>query len=115
MDVLKERLCVMDEHTTSKLDELLNRTDNVDKLQNYVDCLECSPIAESCQEYYISLSKVNVIGKAELIRRTNMDSSYGYQLLKGTRSPGRDKIILLCLAAGLDLVETQRALQSAKE
>ena len=62
-----------------------------------------------------SLPKTKAIGRAELIRRTNMDRSYGYQLLKGTRSPGRDKILLFCVAAKLDLHETQRALKCGGE
>ena len=31
--------------------------------------------------------------------------------MKGTRSPGRDKILRLCLAAGLTFKETTRALE----
>ena len=31
--------------------------------------------------------------------------------MKGTRSPGRDKVLRLCLAAGLNLRETTRALE----
>ena len=53
--------------------------------------------------------------KAALIRRTGIERTYGYQLLKGMRSPGRDKVLLFCLAAGLDLHETQRALRAAGE
>ena len=34
-----------------------------------------------------------------------------YQVMKGTRSPGRDKVLRLCLAAGLNLKETTRALE----
>ena len=34
-----------------------------------------------------------------------------YQVMKGTRSPGRDKVLRLCLGAGLTLRETTRALE----
>lgn len=36
--------------------------------------------------------------------------TYAYQILNGTKNPGRDKILALCIAAGVDYEETQRAL-----
>lgn len=105
----------MEKHTTEKLTEVLRQVDTTDRLQEYMDKLEEKPACLSFQEYFNSLPQMDEIGKAELIRRTNIERSYGYQLLKGTRSPGRDKIILFCMAAGLDLHETQRALKCAGE
>ena len=35
--------------------------------------------------------------------------------MNGSKRPGRDKILALCIAAGLDLKETKRALESAGE
>ena len=66
-------------------------------------------------QYFNSLPQVSSLDKAELIRRTNIERSYGYQILKGTRSPGRDKVLLLCICAVLNLHETQRALRCAGE
>lgn len=105
----------MDKHTTEKLTEVLHQIDGTAKLQDYVDNLEEKPAWGSFQEYYNSLPKVADMDKADIIRRTNIERSYGYQLLKGTRSPGRDKTLLFCIAAGLDLHETDRALRSAGE
>lgn len=36
--------------------------------------------------------------------------NYGYQILNGTKTPGRDKIIAICLSLALSLEDTQRAL-----
>ncbi len=105
----------MDKETTEKLTDVLRQIDRMDDLQKYVDGLEENPVYDSFQEYYNSLPKVKEAEKAALIRRTGIERTYGYQLLKGTRSPGRDKVILFCLAAGLDLHETQRALRAAGE
>lgn len=105
----------MDKHTTDKLTDVLREVHNTDDLQQYMDKLEDTPAYGSFQEYFNSLPQMETIGKAELIRRTNIERSYGYQLLKGTRSPGRDKILLFCLAAGLDLHRTQRALKAGQE
>ena len=48
---------------------------------------------------------------SELIGKSGLERSYYYQVMKGTRSPGRDKVLRLCLAAGLSLRETTRALE----
>lgn len=105
----------MERDTTEKLTDVLRQIDRTDDLQKYVDSIEEKPVYESFQEYYNSLPQVEATGKATLIRRAGIERSYGYQLLKGTRSPGRDKVILFCIAAKLDLHETQRALRAAGE
>ena len=105
----------MEKHTTEKLAEKLRQISHADKLSEYVEELDDDPAYGSFQEYYNSLPMVAEIDKAELIRRTNIERSYGYQLLKGTRSPGRNKALLFCIAAGLDLHETDRALRAAGE
>ncbi|MEE3472219.1 MAG: XRE family transcriptional regulator, partial [Butyrivibrio hungatei] len=43
--------------------------------------------------------------------RSSLERSYYYQIMKGTRSPGRDKVLRLCLAAELTLRQTTRALE----
>lgn len=49
----------------------------------------------------------------DIIRRCNLDRSYGYQLFNGTRRPTRDTLIVLSLELGLREWETQRLLQMA--
>ena len=105
----------MDRETTERLTDVLRKIDRTDDLQKYVDDIEKSPVPDSFQSYYNSLPQVKEAEKAALIKRAGIERSYGYQLLKGTRSPGRDKVILFCLAAGLGLHETQRALRAAGE
>ena len=50
-----------------------------------------------------------------LIRKTNIEKSYFYQILNGRRKPGRDKIILIAIALGLTKDETQKLLKIGKE
>ena len=54
------------------------------------------------------------ITAANLIAAAQIQRNYGYQILDGRRSPSRDKVISLCLALKLDLLETQRALTLTK-
>ena len=65
----------------------------------------------SFPKYFESLESVQALGSGELIKRSSLERSYYYQIMKGTRSPGRDKVLRLCLAAGLTLRETTRALE----
>ncbi len=49
----------------------------------------------------------------DIIRRCNLDRSYGYQLFNGTRRPTRDTLMVLALELGLRDREAQRLLQLA--
>ena len=61
-------------------------------------------------EYFQSLDKVKRMTNAELIRNSDLEKSYFYQIMKGNRVPSRDKAIRLCLGAGLNLAEASQAL-----
>ena len=53
------------------------------------------------------------LSHAEVIRRLNVERSYGYQLLNGKRVPTREQMIKLGLLFGLALEEMQRFLKTA--
>ena len=63
------------------------------------------------KDYYKSLPEVKALKSARIIERSGINRTYYYQLMDGTRSPGRDKILLLCLAARLPLNKVQRSLE----
>lgn len=44
---------------------------------------------------------------------SQIQRNYGYQILNGTKTPGRDKVIALCLSLSLSFEDTQRALMLA--
>lgn len=102
-------------NTTDKLTEVLKQIERADQLKEYVDELDGNLPYSNFAEWFMSLENVKRIGKAELIRRSNLDRTYGYQILNGTRQPGRDKILLLCIAAGMTFDEVQRGLKIAGE
>ena len=101
----------MEESTTSNLAKVLTNIDSAQEMEQY---LELPEVVNSCQtfpEYFRSLTAVREMDTGELIRGSGLERSYYYQVMKGTRSPGRDKVLRLCLAAGLNLKETTRALE----
>ena len=105
------------EKTTNELLKLLSSVNTEEQLKEYTEHLkeQSAPqtfhgyLNELIQKYNHSNSIASVIEKS-LIQR-----NYGYQILNGTRLPGRDKIVALSLALNLSLKETQRALTLAGE
>jgi transcriptional regulator with XRE-family HTH domain len=65
--------------------------------------------------YYIDdiLRKKN-LSKSEVLRKANLEESYGYQLLRGGRKLPRDRVIQLSIAMGLNLEETNDFLKQAQ-
>lgn len=55
------------------------------------------------------------ISRAELIKRMNIDRSYGYQLLNGTRRPTRNHVIRMGLLLELDIESFQKLLKTARK
>ena len=101
----------MDETTTKKLSDVLSNIDNTRDMEKFMEEPKVVDSFKSFPDYYRSLSSVQQLESSELIQKSGLERSYYYQVMKGTRSPGRDKILRLCIAAGLTLRETTRALE----
>lgn len=65
-------------------------------------------------EYLRQLLKDRGLTAKDVICRCNLDRSYCYQLLNGTRIPSRELIILLALELRFAEAETQRLLKLAR-
>ena len=101
----------MKDSTTSNLARILSKIDSTNEMEQYMDIPQVADGFKSFAEYFQSLDAVKKLDRGELIRNSGLERSYFYQVMKGTRSPGRDKVLRLCLAAGLNLRETPRALE----
>ena len=101
----------MEESTTSNLAKVLTNIDSAQEMEQYLELPEVMNSCQSFPEYFRSLPAVREMDTGELIRSSGLERSYYYQVMKGTRSPSRDKVLRLCLAAGLNLKETTRALE----
>ena len=55
------------------------------------------------------------LAHADIIRKLNVERSYGYQILNGKRVPTRIQIIKLSFLLKLTLEETQKLLKAAKK
>jgi transcriptional regulator with XRE-family HTH domain len=97
--------------TTHELSETLGKASSTPDLTKYLKNLNDGNAAfENFHDFFLSLPEVKKYSFSELIRRSGIERTYFYQIMNGKRKPGRDKVLLLCLAAGLSLEETQHAL-----
>lgn len=103
----------MDQTTTNKLADILSNIDDTKEMEEFMEQPKVTDGFKTFCEYFRSLSSVKDLSDSELIKRSGIERSYYYQIIKGTRNPGRDKVIRMCLAAGLSLKETTRALELA--
>lgn len=101
----------MDESTTRKLADLLSSIDSTDEMEKYLQQPKVSDGFRTFPEYFRSLPKKHAFTDSDLIRKSGIERSYYYQIMKGTKKPGRDKVLRLCIGAGLTLRETTRALE----
>ena len=101
----------MEDSTTSNLAKILSNIDSAREMEEYMELPKVADSLQTFPDYFRSLDAVQEMDSGELIRNSGLERSYYYQVMKGTRRPGRDKVLRLCLAAGLNLKETTRALE----
>ena len=83
-------------------------------LSSYLEQLAKDPIERSFPEYYKNRLDEKGIIKSSAIAASFIDKIYAYQILSGKKNGGREKILSLCIGAGLSLDETQMALTLSK-
>lgn len=94
---------------TSQLEEQISKSEKFD---------EELIIENGCPDFLTVIAeRMNEKGitRAELIKRMDVDRSYGYQLLNGIRHPTRKHIIQIGLLLGLDIESFQKLLKAAKK
>ncbi len=97
----------MNEKMTSELWEILKGVETSSDLENYLSQMDDKL---SFSEYMQSIIDEKNLDKGTVIRDSDIPRTYAYQILNGTKNPGRDKVISLCIAMHLTLDETRRAL-----
>ena len=97
---------------TTQLMEELNGSDDINSfLSNNKDSLDRQDFAR----YLCELVKKKKMTKIEVIRISQLNQIYGYQIFAGARLPSKDKIIAIALAMKLDVDTVQRLLTLAGE
>ncbi len=100
-------------YTTDELLKILHSTHSVSELNKYTENLSEQKENLSLSEYFTTYLRLHNIAESDLIRSSQIQRNYAYQILSGAKNPGRDKVLALCLAAQMNYDETQRALALA--
>ena len=101
----------MDETTTGRLEKVLRKISDTKGMEAFLEDLEVSDCHKTFREYFRSLPQVHALTDTEMIQKSGIEKSYYYQIMKGTKNPGRDKVLRLCIGAGLSTRETIRCLE----
>lgn len=101
------------EKSTTELDQILNQTGTSD-LDAYLSENTLKK-HETAAEYISAYLNETGQKKKDVIARACLSEQYGYQLLNGSKTTtDRDKILGLCIAAGLSIKQTGRVLKMSK-
>lgn len=63
--------------------------------------------------YLNAIIEEKALKKADVIRKSNIQTNYAYQIFSGLKIPSRDKLIALCFGMELSLSEMQTLLKYA--
>ena len=104
----------MDNPATTDLMNTLSSATNEKNLDEYLNMLSELGYQTTFAGYYEYMLKKKDLLKSEAIAASYLNNIYAYQILEGKKKAGREKILCLCIGAGFNLEETQRALEISK-
>lgn len=93
--------------------ELLGEIKNSNNILDYFAENREEMQLDSLPEYLEGWLKAKSLTKADVVRRSNLNKAYVYQIFLGKKYPSRDKVIALAFGLGLDAAETQTLLKQA--
>ena len=102
---------MLDESTTKKLNDILSHINDTKAMESFMSNPKITDEYKTFIKYFRSLPQVQALTDSDLINLSGIEKSYYYQIFKGTRNPSRDKVLRLCIGAGLSMRETTRALE----
>ena len=94
-------------------DELRNEIANSANILDYFAENREEMQVDSLPEYLEGWLKAKNLTKADVVRRSNLNKAYVYQIFLGRKYPSRDKVIALAFGLGLNAQDTQTLLKQA--
>ena len=96
---------------TSDLLKELNSTSNID---SYLKDNENYIINQTLCNYLSELIESKGLSKSEIIRKSDINEIYAYQIFSGKRFPSRNKLIRICIGAEFTLEEIYNVMTVAE-
>lgn len=98
----------MPKKSTSNLENELKKSESLDTfLKENREELAMDSLSSMIQE----LIEKKGMTRADVVRESNLNEIYAYQIISGARRPSRDKLLSICFAMKATLEETQALLQ----
>lgn len=94
-------------------DELAHEIWEASNILDYFEKNQQEMQLGSFSEYLEQWLKKKQVTRADVVRRSNMQKAYVYEIFSGKKYPSRDKVITLAFGLGLDGEETQKLLKQA--
>ena len=95
-------------------DELLALLFKERNLEQFLQRNESAYLTVSFSDYLNDWCRRRVAVPEQVIRRANLEKSYGHQLFSGKRNPSRDTVLQLAFAMDADLAQAQEMLRIAR-
>ena len=102
---------------SDKTGDLMNRltsTESHEELDQYLASIR-DKYPKDLSSYIKAILAEKGMSIADMQKRSCIDRTYIYQIMDGSKNPGRDKIIAMAVACRMTLPECQRALEIAQE
>ena len=100
----------MTEESTRKLEGTLSRVGKDVDARSFAD--EHESKYKFFYEYLRDYIAENKLDATEVVTKSRISKNYVYHIINGVKkNPGRDKVIALCIAAGMDVENVNRALR----
>ena len=96
-------------------DELLKLLFKERSLEQFLQRNESAYLNTGFSDYLSGWCKAHQAVPEQLIRRANLEKSFGHQLFSGKRKPSRDTVIQLAFAMEADVAQTQEMLKIARK
>ena len=96
-------------------DELLALLFKERNLEHFLQRNESAYLTASFGEYLNNWCRQHLEVPEQVIRRANLEKSFGHQLFSGKRNPSRDTVLQLAFALEADVAQTQELLRVARK
>lgn len=92
-------------------DELNNEIKDATDIEDYLEKNKQNMLAHSLPEHLNLLLSQKGISRADVVRGSQLDRAYVYQIFSGEKTPSRDKLIAIAFGMCLSDEETQKMLK----
>ena len=94
-----------------KTSELINELSTSVNIDQYLKDNEKLIINQSVSQYLCYLVEKHNLSKSQVLKNSNINEIYGYQIFSGKRKPSRNKLINISIGADFSLEEINELLR----